>query len=86
MLADETEQMDALSEELAEIDAVLARSSRLLAGEDLVPRSADGLAVDTAGQGGKRARGLAGQLRPLIRDLDSTRTGGLPTGSPSSTR
>ncbi|WP_292326517.1 hypothetical protein [Mesorhizobium sp.] len=57
VLADETEQMDALSEELAEIDAVLARSSRLLAGEDLVPRSADGLAVDTAGQGGQtRAR------------------------------
>lgn len=55
-LADETEQSDALAQEMAEIDAVLARSSRLLAGENVAPRAADSSDVDTAGHGRQRGR------------------------------
>ncbi|MER9868964.1 RHE_PE00001 family protein [Mesorhizobium sp. M0136] len=70
-LAEGTDQEDALAEELAEIDAVLARSSRLLAGENFAPRVADSPDVDTAGQGA-RSRDAASldSLGPLIRDLD----------------
>ena len=70
-LAEDTDQEDALAEELAEIDAVLARSSRLLAGENLTPRAASGPDVDTAGQGAKAPEtALPDSLGPLIRDLD----------------
>ncbi|MGX9574340.1 RHE_PE00001 family protein [Mesorhizobium sp. f-mel] len=69
-LADETEQTDALAQEMAEIDAVLARSSRLLAGEKFAPRAADGAEVDTAGQGANAREALPDSLGPLIRDLD----------------
>jgi hypothetical protein len=48
---DDSDQADALAEVLAEIDAVLARSSRLRAGENLAPRAADDPDVDTTGQG-----------------------------------
>jgi hypothetical protein len=68
---DDSDQEDALAEELAEIDALLARSSRLLAGEDLAPRSADSQDVDTAGQGANAPEAAAfDSLGPLIRDLD----------------
>ncbi|RWL18060.1 RHE_PE00001 family protein [Mesorhizobium sp.] len=63
--SENSEQEDALSAELAEIDAVLARSSRLLAGENLAPRAADGPAVDAAARAA-----LPDSLGPLIRDLD----------------
>lgn len=69
-LADDTGQEDALADELAEIDAVLARSSRLLAGENLAPRAADSPDVDTAGQGATTREALPNSLGPLIRDLD----------------
>jgi hypothetical protein len=69
-LAEDTDQEDALADELAEIDALLARSSRLLAGEDLAPRAADSPDVDTAGQGAKAREALPDSLGPLIRDLD----------------
>jgi Protein of unknown function (DUF1612)/HTH DNA binding domain len=73
-LADESEENDALRQELSEIDALLARSSRLLAGEGFfAPSTADGQEPDAAGQGTK-ARDLADarseNLGPLIRDLD----------------
>ncbi|WP_292365617.1 RHE_PE00001 family protein, partial [Mesorhizobium sp.] len=68
--AQDTGQKDALAEELAEIDAVLARSSRLLAGENLAPRAADSPDVDTAGQGVTAREALPNSLGPLIRDLD----------------
>ncbi|MES0037509.1 hypothetical protein NKJ74_19865 [Mesorhizobium sp. M0046] len=48
-LGDATDQADALVEELAEIDAVLARSSRLLADEKFAPRAADSPEINTAG-------------------------------------
>ncbi|TJV27675.1 MAG: DUF1612 domain-containing protein, partial [Mesorhizobium sp.] len=69
--AEDTDQVDALAEELAEIDAVLARSSRLLAGENLAPCAADSPEVDTAGRG-VRSQDAASldSLGPLIRDLD----------------
>lgn len=38
------------------------------------------------GRGANAREALPDSFGPLIRDLDSTRTGGLPTGSPSSTR
>ncbi|UVC19367.1 RHE_PE00001 family protein [Mesorhizobium onobrychidis] len=69
-LSEDTDQAVALSEELAEIDAVLARSSRLLAGEKFAPRAADGEDVDTTGQGANAREGLPNSLGPLIRDLD----------------
>ena len=69
-LAEDIDQEDALSEELAEIDAVLARSSRLLAGENLTPRAADSPEVDAAGQGATAREVLPNSLGPLIRDLD----------------
>jgi hypothetical protein len=70
-LVEEADQDDALADELAEIDALLARSSRLLAGENLVSRAADSPDVDAAGQG-KKAPETASfdSLGPLIRDLD----------------
>jgi hypothetical protein len=68
---DHSEQADALAEELAEIDAVLARSSRLLAGESLAPRAADSPDVDAAGQGANAPETASfDSLGPLIRDLD----------------
>ncbi|MES0057290.1 RHE_PE00001 family protein [Mesorhizobium sp. M0078] len=67
---EDTGQEDALADELAEIDALLARSSRLLAGENLAPRGADGPEVDTAGQGTIAREALPDGLGPLIRDLD----------------
>lgn len=71
VLAEETEQTDALAQELAEIDAVLARSSRLLAGENLLRRPADSPNVDSAGQGTKAPETASfDSLGPLIRDLD----------------
>ncbi|SJM33617.1 RHE_PE00001 family protein [Mesorhizobium delmotii] len=70
-LSEDTDQEDALAEELAEIDAVLARSSRLLAGENLAPRRADSPDVDAAGQGAKTPETASFDgLGPLIRDLD----------------
>ncbi|RWB93107.1 MAG: DUF1612 domain-containing protein, partial [Mesorhizobium sp.] len=69
-LADETEQTDALAQEMAEIDAVLARSGRLLAGEKFAPRAADSPDVDAAGQGANTREALPDSLGPLIRDLD----------------
>ncbi|RWH97184.1 MAG: DUF1612 domain-containing protein [Mesorhizobium sp.] len=69
-LAYETEQTDALAQEMAEIDAVLARSSRLLAGEKFAQRAADSPEVDTAGQGANARDALPDSLGPLIRDLD----------------
>ncbi|WP_352813581.1 RHE_PE00001 family protein [Mesorhizobium sp. M0965] len=69
-LAEDSGQEDALVEELAEIDAVLARSSRLLAGEKFVQRAADSPEVDTAGQGATAREALPNSLGPLIRDLD----------------
>ncbi|MCT2581104.1 RHE_PE00001 family protein [Mesorhizobium sp. P16.1] len=68
--AEDTDQEDALADELAEIDALLARSSRLLAGENLAPRAADSPDVDTAGQGANAREALPDSLGPLIRDLD----------------
>ncbi len=61
-----------LAEELSEIDALLARSSRLLAGEAFfAPSMADGQDPDVAGQR-PRAQDAAPShtLGPLIRDLD----------------
>lgn len=49
---------------------MLARSSRLLAGEAFAPRAADSLEVDTAGQGANARETLPNSLGPLIRDLD----------------
>ncbi|RUW24517.1 DUF1612 domain-containing protein [Mesorhizobium sp. M1E.F.Ca.ET.041.01.1.1] len=70
-LAEDTGQEDALAEELAEIDAVLARSSRLLAGEKFAPRSADSPDVDAAGRGTKAPETASFDgFGPLIRDLD----------------
>ncbi|WP_353646272.1 RHE_PE00001 family protein [Mesorhizobium sp. WSM2239] len=70
-LADDTGQEEALAEELAEIDALLARSSRLLAGENLAPRAANDPNVDTAGQGANAPENASFDgLGPLIRDLD----------------
>jgi hypothetical protein len=69
-LAEEADQADALVQEMAEIDAVLARSSRLLAGENLAPRAADGQDVGAAGQGANAREALPDSLGPLIRDLD----------------
>ncbi|RUV68321.1 MAG: DUF1612 domain-containing protein [Mesorhizobium sp.] len=69
-LSEDTDQEDALAEELAEIDAVLARSSRLLAGEKFALRAADGEDVDTAVQGATAREALPNSLGPLIRDLD----------------
>lgn len=64
-------QEDVLADELAEIDALLARSSRLLAGEDLAPRAASGPDVDAEGQGAKAPEMASFDgLGPLIRDLD----------------
>ncbi|NGO55454.1 RHE_PE00001 family protein [Allomesorhizobium camelthorni] len=69
--SENTGQEDALAEELAEIDAVLARSSRLLAGENLAPRAADSPNVDSAGQRAKAPETASFDgLGPLIRDLD----------------
>ncbi|MER9926723.1 RHE_PE00001 family protein [Mesorhizobium sp. M0048] len=67
---EDTDQEDALADELAEIDALLARSSRLLAGENLAPRAADSPEADTAGQGTNAREALPDSLGPLIRDLD----------------
>jgi hypothetical protein len=68
---DHSEQADALAEELAEIDALLARSSRLLAGEDLAPRAASDPDVAAEGQGAKAPEMASFDgLGPLIRDLD----------------
>jgi hypothetical protein len=54
-----------------EVDALLARSSRLLAGEDLAPRAASAPDVDAAGQGAKAPETASFDgLGPLIRDLD----------------
>nr|WP_329609713.1 RHE_PE00001 family protein [Mesorhizobium muleiense] len=64
------DQEHALAEELAEIDAVLARSSRLLAGENLAARAADSQDVDMAGRGATARVALPNSLGPLIRDLD----------------
>lgn len=62
---------DALAEELAEIDALLARSSRLLAGEGLAPRAASYPDVGSAGQGANAPEATSfDSLGPLIRDLD----------------
>lgn len=69
-LSEDTDQEDALAEEMAEIDAVLARSSRLLAGENFAPRAADSSVVDTARQGANAWEALPNSLGPLIRDLD----------------
>jgi hypothetical protein len=70
-LADETEQADALAQEIAEIDALLARSSRLLAGEKLAPRAASDPDVCAAGQGADTPETASfDDLGPLIRDLD----------------
>ncbi|RRH90118.1 DUF1612 domain-containing protein [Mesorhizobium tamadayense] len=69
-LAEDSGQEDALAEELAEIDAVLARSSRLLASENFEQRDADGKDVDAAGQGAKGRDASSDSLGPLIRDLD----------------
>ncbi|WP_404924704.1 RHE_PE00001 family protein [Mesorhizobium sp. ORM16] len=69
-LAEDSGQEEAFAKELAEIDAVLARSSRLLAGEKFAPRAADSLEVDTAGQGTTAREALPNNLGPLIRDLD----------------
>jgi hypothetical protein len=69
-IAEGTDQQDALAEELAAIDAVLARSSRLLAGENFTPRAAHSPDVDTAGQGANAREALPDSLGPLIRDLD----------------
>jgi hypothetical protein len=69
-LAEEADQADALAQEMAEIDAVLARSSRLLAAKNLAPRAASGPAVDTAGQGATARQALPNSFGPLIRDLD----------------
>lgn len=69
-LAEDTDQADALAEELAEINAVLARSSRLLAGENLALRAADSPEVDAAGQGANARESLPDSLGPLIRDHD----------------
>ncbi|NGO52756.1 DUF1612 and helix-turn-helix domain-containing protein [Mesorhizobium camelthorni] len=56
---------------MAEIDAVLARSSRLLVGENLAPRAADSPDVERAGQGAKAPEMASFDgLGPLIRDLD----------------
>jgi hypothetical protein len=74
-LADESEENDALRQELSEIDALLARSSRLLAGEGFfAPQTVGDQDFDAAGQGTK-ARDVANarsedHLGPLIRDLD----------------
>ncbi|RVC61038.1 hypothetical protein EN766_38325, partial [Mesorhizobium sp. M2A.F.Ca.ET.046.02.1.1] len=67
-LAEDTGQAEALAEELAEIDALLARSSRLLAGENFAPRNRP--EVDAAGQGANAREALPNSLGPLIRDLD----------------
>jgi hypothetical protein len=69
-LADDTDRTDALSEELAEIDALLARSSRLLAGENVAPPAADAPAFGAAGQGATAREALPNSLGPIIRDLD----------------
>jgi hypothetical protein len=70
-LAEDTDQEDALADELAEIDALLARSSRLLAGEDLASRAASAPDVDAEGQGAKAPEMASFDgLGPLIRDLD----------------
>lgn len=70
-LTEDTDREDALADELAEIDALLARSSRLLAGENLAPRAASDPDVDTAGQGANaRETASFDGLEPLIRDLD----------------
>ncbi|TGQ51542.1 DUF1612 domain-containing protein [Mesorhizobium sp. M1C.F.Ca.ET.193.01.1.1] len=67
---DAGESLDALAEELAEIDAVLARSSRLLAGENFAPL-ADSPEVDTAGQRARSQEAASlDSFGPLIRDLD----------------
>jgi hypothetical protein len=70
-LAAESDQPYALREELAEIDAVLARSSRLLAGEVFAPRTTDHQDADAAEQSAK-SQEMAGldRLSTLIRDLD----------------
>jgi hypothetical protein len=68
-LAEDTAQEDALADELAEIDAVLARSSRLLAG-DMTPRAASGPDVDTVGQRANAREASPDSLGPLIRDFD----------------
>jgi hypothetical protein len=68
--AEDTNQEDALAEELAEIDAVLARSSRLLAGEKAAPQAARDPDVDTVGQRANAGQALPNSLGPLIRDLD----------------
>ncbi|MER8867949.1 RHE_PE00001 family protein [Mesorhizobium sp. M0751] len=65
-LAEDAGQEEALAEEMAEIDALLARSSRLLA-ENFAPRVED---VDAAGQGANARDALPNGLGPLIRDLD----------------
>jgi hypothetical protein len=68
---EDADQADALAKEMAEIDALLARSSWLLAGEDLAPRAASDPDVDTAGQGAKAPEMASFDgLGPLIRDLD----------------
>lgn len=69
-LAEDTGQAKAFAEELAEINAVLARSSRLLAGENFAPRAADSPEFDMAGQGASAREALPNSLGPLIRDLD----------------
>ena len=50
VLSPKNEEKDVLAEELFEIDALLARSSRLLAGF-FAPSPADGQETDAAGQG-----------------------------------
>ena len=70
-LAEDTGQEDALAEEMAEIDAVLVRSSRLLADENLAPRAAGDPDAGTAGHGTKAPETTSfDRLGPLIRDLD----------------
>ncbi len=73
-LGEEAGQKDVLAEELFEIDALLARSSRLLAGF-FAPSPAGDQETDAAGQGTTAgdvadARSENHLLDPLIRDLD----------------
>ncbi len=76
-LGEEAGQKDVLAEELFEIDALLARSSRLLAGF-FAPHTVDDQAADAAGQAttahdlaDARSENLRSKnLGPLIRDLD----------------
>jgi hypothetical protein len=82
---DDSDQADALAEVLAEIDAVLARSSRLLAGENWRRAPPTTRMLTRQGRGQMRD-GLAGRSRAADpRSRLGTRTSGWPTGSPLST-